>query len=177
MLEQHKQANSSSILLRNGKVEDYPLLREAFLFSYAHRNSWYGSSTPVKLLRIKFDAILDSPNWQQLIACPGEDSQDEIMGALIWRPALNEESAKRVNSYIRNFPQVAWLTVKPTYQRKGVAKALLKATNLNPPCIIECAFVMPDIHKKAIELGYQLRFKPYLPDIELLSQAKGLDNG
>jgi len=97
---------------------------------------------------------------------------DEVMGMLLYRKVTP----------IRHNVAVAWITTKPAYQKNGIASALLKQAGIVgtfrtierngsrqqvPATEVDCAFLLPQVTKPAEKLGYLLRFRPYLPDVEL----------
>lgn len=151
--------DTSPIAIRTGLDSDWPLLRATFANHYIKNpQSYYGYRVPPHTLVTKLEQFKTSPAWRLLVACP-VGIPDEIMGMLLYRT----ETPRRQN------PAVAWLTTKPLYQRAGVATALLKHAKL-PKGEIDCAFLLPHIAKLASPKGYTLRFRPYLPDVELWNE-------
>lgn len=122
----------------------------------------------------KLEQFRTAPNWKLITACPSTN-HDEVMGMLLYRDDASIP------------PAVAWITVKPIYQHKGVAKALIKHSGI-PKGEIDCAFYLSTVTNRkgtptdkffeplgnikdwAAKLGFRLNFKPYLPDVELWNE-------
>lgn len=179
---------SHYVIVRDGTQEDWPLLHSAFIHIYgkgeANRPSdvtgFYGSkarrtphgiATPVHVLRAKLDMLLHSPEWKLSVACPNFQPS-EVLGMVLYKHKLHNPLRR----------EVGWLTVKPQWQRKGVARELLRVAGLTP-CIdnqiqtIDCAFWLPEICEVlAPKFGYRLRFRPYLPDVALYSMIEAQQN-
>lgn len=148
--------SSFEAIVREGNTEDWPLLCTAFAAHYIKNpNSYYGYRIPPHTLIAKLESLLKSPNWQLLTACP-KDNPTEVYGMLLYR---------KVTPNKQN-PAIAWITVKPEYHRQGFAKALFRVAKI-PQGQIDCAFILPHVAKWADQHGYTLRFRPYLPDVEL----------
>ena len=158
-------ASSSIIEIRRGRPEDWPLLCTTFAnFYIKNPKSYYGYRVPSHTLVTKLEQFRQAPNWQLLAAVPSNDS-NEVMGLLLYR--LPQERQPRA---------IAWLTVKPAYQNMHVATRLLETAGI-PKGEIECAFLLPHIAKLAQTKGYTLRFRPYLPDIELWNELTASKEG
>lgn len=144
------------VVVRVGRPQDWPLLCKSFAKHYiANSQSYYGYGVPPHTIITKLEQFRDSPAWRLLVACPSTD-EDEVMGMLLFRIATHENERQAA----------AWITTKPLYQRKGVANALIKVAGIVKG-EIGCAFLLPHIAKLAQPKGYVLRFRPYLPDVEL----------
>ncbi len=152
-------AQSAQAVVRHGRATDWPLLCTSFAYHYCKNpQSYYGYKVPPHTLITKLEQFRTSPNWTLLTACPSTDL-DEVMGMLLYRSV----------ALPRSNPAVAWLTVKPIYQQLGVATALLDSAAIKPG-EVDCAFLLHNIAKAAQLKGYTLRFRPYLPDVELWNE-------
>lgn len=150
----------STVIIRNGGIDDCPLLYEAFFRVYGSSESWYGRHTPHRILRAKMEQLLEAPHWRFLVACPSHEPT-EIMGMLVYCPP---------QGFSKRF-QVGWVTVKPNWQRQGIARALFTHAGMVPPMEIDCAFVMrsllPSNGEALARHRFKIYFKPYIPDIAL----------
>lgn len=152
-------ASTALIEIRNGVDGDWPLLCTTFAnFYIKNPKSYYGYRVPSHTLVTKLEQFRNAPNWKLLAACPSND-RNEVMGLLLYRQRAERERTSAI----------AWLTVKPAYQNMHVATRLLETAGI-PKGEIECAFLLPHIAKLAATKGYTLRFRPYLPDIELWNE-------
>jgi hypothetical protein len=161
-----------TVVIREGKAEDYPLLYDAFFKVYGQsRDSWWGRGVPHRILRAKMEQLLEAPGWRCLIACPSHEP-DEIMGMLVFSPP---------NVRTKNY-QIGWITTKGFWSKQGIAKALLKSAGIDLQNMqVDCAFMMPKVQQWAAQRGYKLLFKPYIPDIALwntlLNKNPMVENG
>lgn len=162
-------ASALAVVIRNGKAEDCPLLYDVFFNIYGGPNSVYGRSTPHRILRTKMEQLLEAPDWRFLVACP-QHEQTEIMGMLVYCPPTR---------YNKRY-QVAWVSVRPHWQRQGIARALFKFAGMIPPMDLDCAFLtremLPKQGEQIARHGFKVYFKPYLPDIALLNTIIARDN-
>ncbi len=174
--------DSSGVIVRDGTRDDWPLLRAAFIRVYGkgerphdykdelgpRLRSPYGVAVPLSVLHMKLDMLLNSPEWKLIVACPSF-AQSEIMGMLLYKTTIRNP----------RFRDIGWLTVKPQWQRKGIATALMKLANLEPSTsiMLNCAFWYPDICERvAPRLGYNMQFRPYIPDVALYSMVNDRSN-
>ncbi len=169
--------------MRDGRASDWPLLCTSFANYYCKNpGSYYGYRVPPHTLVTKLEQFRDSPDWKLIAACP-DSNHDEVMGMLVYRYQNNNN---------RN-PALAWITVKPLYQRKGVAKALLQHAGVKSGDV-DCAFLLQNVvnrrlsYKNSTEIEsweflgvltdwarqhrLTLRFRPYLPDVELWNELQ-----
>src|SRR5215831_3050958 len=123
------------ISIRSGRDTDWPLFASAFCNVYVNRRPqrnlngakiWpnricvYSFGTPPHILANKLEALTKAPNWRLIVACPKWDD-DEIMGAFLYK---ERSSSKRQTA--------GWITVKPKYQKRGVARALFNFSGFKP---------------------------------------------
>lgn len=100
---------------------------------------------------LMFD-LLASPRWTTLVMCDDE-LEDEILGYVVFREANHLPDAQQA---------IAWVHVKATYRRMGIASKLLAAACPYWQPAIWCAFLSPRVLKLTLKYNLTLRFRPYL---------------
>lgn len=161
-------AVSSPVIVRDSRDTDWPLLFVSFANHYIKNpDSVYGYRTPPHTLIDKLEQFRRSPNWKLSVAASGFDD-NEILGFMLYRHTPFIIPNRQANSPGSN-PAIAWITVKPIYQRRGVATALLKVAKF-PKGDIDCAFLLPQVAELAKRHGYNLHFRPYLSEVELWNE-------
>lgn len=165
----------AKIILRDGQDDDWPFLYNNCQLTYAsssRRKSPFAFGTPFQVLSAKLDMLRFSPAWKLTVACPDYEPT-EILGLCLYRhkPRPNREHLR----------DLGWLFVKPDYRNKGVGTALLNVANLassssyinnnrTPHDItptINCAFMMPEALRFLDGRGFDVVFRPYIPDAAL----------
>jgi GNAT superfamily N-acetyltransferase len=109
----------------------------------------------------KMEALIAAPGWMFRVLCP-EETPDEIMGLLVYRPPQKPGSVVQ---------SIAWVYVKDIYRQRGVARALLQHARINRG-EVHCPFVDPEVAKRAAMKGWRLRFRPYLPDVAIWEASR-----
>ncbi len=144
------------VIVRDGRQSDIALLCSSFANIYSSKRSHYGYCVPPQILVNKLEILINSPRWKLLVAAPST-ADDEVMGMLLYRPITRATP----------WQTVAWVTVKPLWQRKGIAKALFAVAKLIRGDV-ECAFLIEDdVMRWSEQHGYTLLFRPYLPEVEM----------
>jgi hypothetical protein len=165
-------ASVSPVCIRKGTSKDFAIIRTDVLNALTSHASWFAHRVNKRILRAKLDALLLSPRWQLLVCCPIHEPI-EVMGAILYRMPATAEQLERAKenppiTALPLYPQLAWIFALPKYRRIGVATALLKHAGLADATEIECAFMMPGMLKRLFGNRVSLRYKPYLPDCEIL---------
>lgn len=150
-------ASDTGVLIRDGRQGDWALLLTSFANIYSTRKSYYGYRVLPRILVDKLEAFLKHPEWKLITACDSS-ATDEIMGMVVYR------ATNAGQPYAR--PAIAWMTVKPVWQGKGIGRALLKATGIGPGQV-DCAFMIPSVAQWMTDKGYTLRFRPYMPEVAM----------
>jgi GNAT superfamily N-acetyltransferase len=136
----------AQIALRSGEKSDFPLILDAFWKSYSL--SHHAKGVPAHWLRRLMLPLLDS--WQ-IVCAVAADDPDEVLGFVVYRDTRT----------------IAWVHVKERYRRRGVAAALLAFVGVRKgevftPFLATHLEDGASFPKIAHNLGYTVRFRPYL---------------
>jgi hypothetical protein len=150
----------ASIVIRPAVASDHNYLSDNFAKSYKH--SAYATRTSTEVLRRLVEPLLSL--WQVAIAAPAHDP-DFILGWLLYKDAHT----------------VGWIHVRPGEpRRKGIANKLLQHAG-----IVSGEIEVPFLPTKlegvegsfsnfAKAHGYELRFRPYMPLMEVLNVERAV---
>lgn len=143
---------SAPIAISRAAVAHRALILDSFWREYSRSPAARGVSAHI--LGAKMAALLDSPDWTALAATPTDDA-DTVIGYLIFRDVRT----------------VGWVHVVRDWRDRGVARALFAQAGISPG-VVACPFLPPEVAKDASGRGWVLRFRPYLPDVELEAAAQ-----
>ena len=143
----------AEVKLRPYEERDRGFVIMSFVRSYGR--SAYATGVPAKVLIDLLDPVLIS--WSTTVA---EGPDGELLGWVCARPP----------------DHVAWLFVKPEFRRAGLGRAMLRQAAVGTTVTTPFAPTKgPDespFQTFARERGYAVRFRPYLPLVEVAALAE-----
>lgn len=148
---------STPIAIIPAQPEHHALILDSFWREYS--DCPLARGVPAAVLSGKMQTLLLSPLWRALVATP-EGDPGTVLGYLVWRDAST----------------VGWLHTLRFWRGKGVARALLAQAGVSPG-VVSCAFLPPNMAQAATARGWTLRFRPYLPDVEMELTARRVADG
>jgi GNAT superfamily N-acetyltransferase len=149
--------NNLVYTLRPSYENDLKFLLNSWSISHWHKNTYHKKCSPFNSYREMMNKrIIDiiKSNAQVIIACD-PDNLDNIYAYIVY------------NKIIKN-PIIHWIYVKSEYRNKGLGKALIGKTGINPylPIVIthisNTACEIMKTHKEQDK--YQLAYLPYIFD-------------
>jgi len=143
------------LIVRDALEQDRNFILDSFRHEY--RDCPFVGELPSSELTKKMVTVLTSKGpvpWNIKILCDDE-FPDEIYAYVIY--------------CLVNPPVVPWLHVKGIYRGQGFGKQLL--TQLVPKGVIQTPFLVPGVAPKFKTWGYQVHFRPYLPEVITLNNG------